>query len=218
MATQITLASNAIVTLGDVKQYLRKSDADTGDDDFLTDAINIVSDAIEDFIHGPVKMQAFSDIYDGNGKQKLVVRHRPIIAIGTLDPTSGAKVAPALTNIQYRNLPTDSWVDLCTRLGYIFVKSSEPWYIELYDMMFPYGSQNIKIEQLAGYETIPGRYKKVVYEAVAEMLSESPRGLGRLGQSSVSTSGTGVGGTTSYKELSDRHQKILAGDVWWMSL
>lgn len=193
--------ANAIVSLDIVKTYLKVDGLDTTRDDFLQDVINMVSDAIERFIQGPVVAQDFAGlIYDGTGKQELSVREWPIISL----------LNNAADDVQYRETPADSWLTLEATKEYIILKRETPWKVKLWRLDFPEGDANIKLNLRCGYEDVPSDIELVCIEEVALVYKESSAGNeGRLGRESANKSSGGVGGTDTFTRLTDEHLKIL---------
>jgi hypothetical protein len=191
---------NAIVSLGVVKSYLKISD-NTQDDNLQT-WINMVSDSIERTIRGPVAAQVFQDeLHDGDGTSRISVFNTPLISLQHNSPE----------DVMYREDPLSNWAVLEEEVGYIIIKADKPWYIHLYQSIFPPGTQNIKLCYRAGYETIPGAIMRVCIEAVAEIFKQSNQGSGRLGQSARAiTTGHNGGATDNFIELADNHRMMLA--------
>jgi hypothetical protein len=193
-------SSNAIVSLSVVKSFLKISD--TAQDDNLQTWINMVSDAIERTIRGPVAAQDFQDeLHDGDGRSRISVFNTPLISLQHNSPE----------DVMCRPDPLSDWVVLEEEIGYIIIKSNKPWHIHLYQSVFPAGTQNIKLCYRAGYETIPGAIMRVCIEAVAEIFKQSNQGSGRLGQSSRAiATGHNGGATDNFIELADKHRAMLA--------
>lgn len=205
MATE---ATNAIVTLDQVREYLRIPSTEGDANDFLTNAINRTSDAIERFVRGPVKLTTYTDdIYDGSGTDTLLVVRRPIVALKT----------PGVADLQYRDSPADSWQNVTDTLTSILIDPRKPWMIRLYDGVFPFGTMNVKLSCTAGYAAIPGAIAEVALEAVAETFAKSRWGDNRLGRTSKSTSfPQGGAATDSFEDLSIKHRQRLSPYVWYM--
>ena len=194
--------ANAIVALSAVKSYMKIGDTDASQDDNLQTWINMVSDAIESTIRGPVVAQDFEDeLHDGDGTSKIAVLNMPLLSLVNSVPQ----------DVMYREDPLSDWKALEEEIGYIIIKPEKPWYIHLYQSIFPPGIQNIKLCYRAGYEHVPGQIQQVCIEAVAEIFKESNQGSGRLGQSArtVSTGHSG-GANDSFFSLSDKHRAMLA--------
>jgi hypothetical protein len=196
-----------IVTLSDVKAYLKVS----GDamDDFLQFTLVAVSNSIERYLRGKVKLQNIIDeIGNGDGSNEYLVRYPPIVQVGVGAVTQ-------TSDIQTRYSPYDTWRDIVQDARQILIDTDRPYKICLYNSIFPQGRQNIKISYRAGYNDIPGEIIMVALERVAEIVSESKQGSGRLGQVSRAVGSGGVSQTDSFVSLSDRHKKILNRFVWY---
>lgn len=201
-------ASNAIISLNDIKSYLRIADTDDTQDDFLQFWINAISDGIERYIRGPAAAQAFSDeIHDGDGTRKLTPDRQPVISLQNDFPQ----------DVMFRDDPAMEWQVLEDDPGCISIDPTEPWRIRLYREMFPAGRRNIKICYIAGYDPVPGPIVRVCIEAVAEIFKESAQGSGRLGQHSRSVGGLHASSAIDvFIDLGDRHRALLAPYVRMM--
>jgi hypothetical protein len=204
----VVAAANAIVTLGDVKGYLKIGELNPEDNDWLQQQINWASNAIEGYVRGPVKQVTITDeIYDGNGTSRIITESKPVIELAT----------NKVEDVMWRAAPDFDWIVLEPTLKHILIKKSEPYAIHLWANVFAIGVQNIKLCYKAGYAVIPGDISLTAIEMVAEPYMESRRsGIGRLGQRSKSTMTGGVSGSDTYYELSKRHQAALAQYVWYM--
>ena len=204
LPTPLAAADNAIVDKSIVKEYLKLSTDDSSQDDFLQRWINSVSSAIEHFVRGPIVVRSFTEIYDGTGSAKLMVRQRPIVSLKTDQH-----------DLKYRIDIDSPWQELEPNANHIIIKPDAPWYIYLYLNYFPAGIQNIQVAYNAG-RPVTGPFDEIVVEAVTEIFKESMRGVGRLGQQSRTTSAAGVNATDSFYQLSQKHKSMLAPYVWYM--
>ena len=198
------LQANAIITVNDVKAYIKESANVSTNDAFIKSLINRISDDIEATLRSKVKLQSVTDyILDGSGTYvlDLPAQLRPIYQIGT--------TTPAATDLQYRDTPASSWTNLLDSIAYAIIHQSEKYYIYLYGYSFPLGFQNIKLSCKAGYYSIPGKIVKVCIEAVVECLYESRRLGGRLGITSTNSNIESAGSNVSYTGLSERHYEEL---------
>lgn len=199
------LAANAIITLVNLKSYLKKTD--TVDDAFLKFWINNISGVIEDTVKSKVVQQSITGlIVDGNGESKLTLPrgYVPISQIGT-----GA--TPAEADIQYRGNATSTFTNLLGDIDNALISNitRDSNWIRLYGDTFPEDVQNIKLNLKLGYATVPTVFIQVCIEKVVEVYFESRRGGSRLGISSVSAGQETRNQNTSYYQLSDRHRAML---------
>lgn len=194
------MAANSIITLAQIREYLKKASGDTTQDAALQGYIDMASGAIERFIQGPVNVQSYAgEIYNGDGCAELFVDKRPITQL----------VTPQAADLQYRDGPGESWQTLEADVNMILIDAKRPYKITLYQTYFPRGRQNIRVSYKAGYATVPDDLKRVCLEMVAEIYSESSMGRGRLGQSAISGATAGVNSTDDFYELAERHMKVL---------
>lgn len=76
------LSNNALTTLENVKNYLDIPALDTTNDDFLTEQINIISDAIQNLIGRQLGKQTYTDErLSGSGRLKQRLNNYPIKSI-----------------------------------------------------------------------------------------------------------------------------------------
>lgn len=191
-----TLATNAIISEDDVKTYLTlTTDAH---DAFIADGINMASAFIEGTIEGVVKQRVFTDILDGTGARMILAPRCPVVGLG-------AAGAGSLADLQYRDDVYGEWKNLITDVRQVIVRPDRRYALHLYDEVFPIGLQNVKLIARYGYDEDDPQYaefRRICIEMVAEYVKESPRGGGRLGVASKSTSGpAGGSGTDSFMQL-----------------
>lgn len=193
--------ANDIVTLSELKSYLRKTD--TAQDNFLQDWITIVSGQIERYCGRKFRVQTVTETLDGDGSNTLYTTYFPVTAL------AGDTDSEKLSNLQYRNTPDDAWTNIETNINHIFIDSKTP-YIELYDTYFPEGRLNIRVSYKPGYSTIPEDVKRVACEMVAMVWKESNAGgYFRLGESSTTESVAGTNFTRNFIDLDKRWKAIL---------
>lgn len=199
------LQNNAIISVNDVKAYIKESANVSTNDAFIRSLINRVSDDIETSLRSKVKLQSITGfILDGSGCEvlQLPAQCRPIYQIGT--------GTAAADDIQYRDTPVStSWSNLVTDIASAYLHAINKHELWVYGYSFPRGHQNIKLNCKAGYYSIPGKIVKVCIEMVAECLYESRRLGGRLGISSTNSNIESAGSNVSYVGLSERHYEEL---------
>jgi len=195
------LNANAIITIAELKSYIGKADDAIRQDDFLTLAINTISDAVEEYINGPVVVKEYTGvIYNGNGKHVLRVDAGPIVSLLT----------PAAADVQWRASLDGAWQTIEEDIRFIVTPRDDPWGIHLDRMVFSCGTMNIKLSYKAGWNPIPATIRKVCLEACFEMFQESGKGAGRLGIQSDGRSASATSQSTTYAGLHDRHRRELA--------
>lgn len=140
-----TLVSHALTTLAKAKDICDIATATTTYDTFLTKMINSATSAIEN-ICGKRRFKSTTytnERYDGNGADKLYLRHYPIISVSALtidnesqseatdyDDYDGHWIEPVIQGVKLEGClyRVDKW---------------------------NFGWQNVKITYTAGYATIP---------------------------------------------------------------
>ncbi|MBE3140883.1 MAG: hypothetical protein IMZ53_09900 [Thermoplasmata archaeon] len=202
----ISAATNAIVTLDEVKDFLGISLTEDEHDDFLQKWINYFSTQIEGNINNKVVSQLISsEITDGTDRYCLRTKYYPIVSV---------------TLLQY--LLDDVWTDLLAdltdfttyRLNNPAVNESstnDSFNIEMIDDYFPEGILNIKASYYAGYSTVPADLQLVCLEKVVEFFKNSNRhgGGSRFGQQSVAIAIGGGSQSTTYKDMTKRHNDLM---------
>lgn len=188
---------NPIITIDEVKQYLNISGREA--DDFLENAIDMVSQEIEGYTQGHVfaLRSITGEIHSGDGTNILVPKYEPLYSL--VDTTEATK----LSSVQYKLTPDSSWTDIETLSAHIFLR---PLWIELYDEIFPKGTNNIKLNYSAGYAAIPGDVRKVCIEWVSKMYDESSKGRGNLGIDSKSAQNTT---NVTFRDMLPQWQAVL---------
>lgn len=121
------LSDHALTTLDPVKTELDIDLDDPKWDDYLTRLINAASEDIEGYCRRGFKKEKQTDKLDGNGRQKLIVPHFPIITINSIKINDVA-------------LDPDEYEPLDDKSGRLFRKK-----------YWPKGTRNIEIDYEAGY-------------------------------------------------------------------
>jgi len=204
----VSLTAYAITTLDAVKGYLKQPIADdneTGNDDWLTTQINLVSGFVEQYCQRVFTIQSFSsEIHNGNGRRKLRPLYYPItqLSVVTADETHPTD-AEILASVQYRDDVDSAWTNIETNVNNILINSPKDYElsyqnnhnIELLEESFPDGDRNIRIKYKAGLSGVGlAEIEQLVIEMVVMQWKESGRGVGLLGQNSMSN----VTGSESY--------------------
>ncbi|HEY4611420.1 MAG TPA: hypothetical protein VII11_00375 [Bacteroidota bacterium] len=198
---QVPGGANDIVTLPELKAYLRKTDA--AQDNFLQDWVTMVSGQIERYCDRKFRVQAVTEIHDGDGTSRLHTHYFPVAAL------AGDTDAEKLSNLQYRNTPDDEWENLGSDIDHVFIDERKP-FIELYGSFFPAGVRNIRIAYTAGFGIIPEDVKRVACEMCAMVWKESNAGgFFQLGEASHSTSAAGTTFTKTLVDLDERWTRVL---------
>jgi hypothetical protein len=199
----------AILTLAQVKEYLRIQTSNTEHDAFLdgsetvTGMISLVTQELEDAIGNEIESTERDVTFNGSG---CAVQHLPYWPIISL---YGGDEATRLANLQSRGSATEAWADLVTDEDYIYFDIDRPWAIVLLDgYTFPSGTNNIRAKYYSGFSTVPSDIVMAVLERVALKWMESKRGESRLGVSSMGQSGAG-GQNLSYTDHQKRWDAVV---------
>jgi len=80
----MTLASNALCTVAQVKAYLNDDSLGTDFDNLLEDLVNRASDIIEEYIGTNIINASHTETYDGDGTQYLFLDYYPIVSVSSL--------------------------------------------------------------------------------------------------------------------------------------
>lgn len=205
----MAVASYALCSLDEVKDYLSLGALSNDKDSWLEQQIDFVSGFIEGYCNRKFAVQnIISEIRDGNGRAKLRPLYYPIVQLSVIDsPTDANKLA----GVQYLDGDGTTWVNIETDVANIVLNNPFPqrvteqtsYNIELLEKAFPLGKQNVKLSYRAG-ETDPSKYaevKMIAIEMVAMRYRQSAKGEFLLGVNSTSESAGGSNQNVSYKSM-----------------
>lgn len=134
-----TVDPAAWTSLANVKEVLKITDVDR--DSLITNIINRSYKILETYLGRVMKSATYTEYYDGDGSETLLLEQYPIISVTSLydDPE--------------RVFGSDTLLDPSNYLIY-----KERGSIKLYndESVFMCGLQNIKVIYVAGYATMPG--------------------------------------------------------------
>lgn len=134
--------SNAWTSVAAVKRALKIEDADTEYDAEIEDLINACYKMLEAYIHHPLKAADYTEYYDGDGTNTLVLRKYPINTVASIydDPT--------------REFAADTLID---STDYVIDNEEQVGTVRLFQntTIFASAIKNVKITYNAGYTTIP---------------------------------------------------------------
>lgn len=209
-AGTIAAADYAIVSIDRVKDFLGIPLVNDDVDDYIQDWINLESEMIESVagVNNKVVQQTITgELRDGNDRYKIRPQFYPIELTTTIP--------------QYLN-SSSVWTDLETSIDYVHANNPDEWSeqdsynIELDNNYFPSGTRNIKLTYKAGYSIVPTALIIVCIERVAEWYNNSyykgsgaSAGRGLFQLESISSSMGGSGGSTRYKDFSEKHTKLM---------
>lgn len=153
--------ANAWTTLNSVKSHLHIGISDTHCDEFLESLINIAYKRIERHIGRQVKEKQYTEYYNGDGTNRLVLRRWPVTSV------TSVKMGPYgdITNmVDVSNL--DYFIDLDpdSSIGVIEIAQSmnsiSPSYFEI-------GIRNVRVVYNAGWTVVPNDLKHALNMHVA---------------------------------------------------
>ena len=190
-----TAIGGAIVSLANVKQFLKLTD--TALDDVLTNWIGLMSERIESLLEQPVTPRNVVDIVDGSGTPKQYANIGRIIA---LTPDNQGNVCQS---VQYRTNTLSDWASILTVEGYLFVDPKDPWAVEMVSWaQFPRWIKNVRLSYLCGFQPIPADIVLMALDMVAMKYNDSPiGGAPRIGMTSRSKASVGSTATDSFKDM-----------------
>jgi len=136
----MTVDAAAWTTLAAVREYLNLPTNEVDRDTFIENLINRSYKVLEAYIGKTIKSATYTEYYDGDGTDTLLVDQWPIISITSLNEDVS------------RDFLGDTAIDATDIL--IYAKEGR---IVLYadEYAFSIGKQNIKIVYVAGYADIP---------------------------------------------------------------
>jgi hypothetical protein len=198
---------SAVITLQEVKDFLKIPTLTLDEDNFLQTAINEASTEMENYINNKIVVQTItSEIYDGDGTNRIYTNYSPIVGLGAV----GANTAAQLAALQVRDTVDDSWADVETNINHIHLDIKKP-YIALYDEIFPYGRQTVKITYRAGWSVVPTEFKEGCLMLVVAKHKDSRRGQDRFGKESESINGTVGSMSTRYTDVRKKVYELISG-------
>ncbi|MCR3759154.1 phage gp6-like head-tail connector protein [Clostridium felsineum] len=169
------LASNALVDLASVKEYLNISD--TTKDNFLIRKINAASTLVEQYINRSLKVNSYTENLQGNNRQYLTLMNYPLVSVESVSFFDNI-LDPSQYNVD----------DYCMKRGMIYKETgwtSNDFLIGIGGDPVP-GKKIIQVQYHAGYATIPEDIQDAVIDLVALKFKESIYGDNRFGIESES--------------------------------
>ncbi len=201
----MSLTSRSIVTLNEVKSYLKMSTGALDIDTVIEDFIDIVSGRFESETNNKCVTQEVEEILDGPWDDTLITTYFPVESL------SGDSESERLANLQYRDAAGEAWQNLADDEDYVFIPGQDAVGIQLLSpACYMPGIKNTRVKYICGVarEDVPADIRKIVVEGVAVMWKESNQGEGRIGLSSQS--GTVSGGTTAFDDFEKRWNAVVS--------
>lgn len=154
--------AGAWCTLNEIKYHLHIGISDTTYDTLLEQLINSSYKILEQYIGHPIKSATYTEYYDGDNTNKLLLRKWPIVSVTSIhvDPD--------------REFNSD---DLINASNYYV--DTEHGEIEIFQGLaagpawFDKGIKNVKVIYVAGYATIPNDIRQASIWHVAWMFRRS---------------------------------------------
>lgn len=160
--------SNAWTSLANVKEHLQIASTDTSKDAFLENLINRSYKVLEKYIGRQIKSRSYTEHYDGDGTDTLLVEQWPIISVTSLHDDIDRKfesdsLIAAADYVIYGDNLGDYKIRLLGQGSFRFG----------YGPVFTDAVQNIKIVYTAGYATIPADIETASIIHVSHMFNKS---------------------------------------------
>ncbi len=195
----------ALISLQDVKSYMKRDLNSTEDDKLFATWIGDLSLEIESRVGQAIMPRVVTEYLSGSGGSKMYLKNR-IISLYT-DVASGSVVS-----LQYKDTFDSDWENLCDSESQIYLDQDDAFAITLLDdKYFPRGVRNIKVVYNAGIDPIPGDIRKMVMEMIQIMWDESKKGGNpRLGFQNKNVGMTQGSTGDTYLEMDDiRWKKVI---------
>lgn len=183
MYTQKPTGRN-LITVAEAQEFIKNSDASLTS--FLQSCISFVSGKFETYCNKGLKLNTYTDLYDGNATFTIHFNQYPIISISAL---------------QYKLYPESEFTDFYTGSATSNIFINDGGEVVLYSMIYPKGINNIKAVYTAGYESAPFDLKKIACEAVQTMFDNSKYGQSTLGLQNMNIGTGGFSNSVSFNKL-----------------
>ncbi|OPL13707.1 MAG: hypothetical protein AVO39_10235 [delta proteobacterium MLS_D] len=178
----IDATDNALIELDEIKRYLKLTTND--EDDFLQQAINDWSDALETRLNRVIKSADYEDERHHGGKLAILLKNMPVSAISSI-------------TVDDEELDSDDYT-FDTDSGIVRMATGYP---------FDGGPGSVLVSYTAGYETAPGDIRRGIMQIVALEYYLSARGQKALIKSGENIQGGGV----TYNRGPQDQERIMAG-------
>ena len=133
--------SIALITLAQAKAFLKIPNGTTAEDVIISDLVNNASQQAAQYCGRRFVSETYTEYYDGDGSDKLIVKNYPIISVTSLHDDTN------------RLFQSYSEIDVSANV----LLESGAGIVRLWNeySAFSKGKANIKIVYVAGYTTIP---------------------------------------------------------------
>jgi hypothetical protein len=201
-ATSVIVNPIDLTTVAIAKEQLGIASIDTGKDLMLQRWLTWTSEYIEKECNRKFQLQTITgEILDGNDMQEIFPRWNPVNAFVTL--------ADITQDVMYRTDPTATWTPIETDVTKIILNPNTPWKIILWEQYFPLGVQNVKLNYVAGYSSVPAKIQTTCIDALQVMWHRSRQGDNWMMKSSFSSSAGGANFNTVLKDMSKESHDAL---------
>lgn len=178
----VEAAANALITLAEIKRWLKLSGEDTSRDDFLQEAINEWSDTIATRLGRVIKSQEHEDERHNGGKIAVLLKNTPVTEISEIT-VDGA----ALGSSDYTYDGASGIVRMVDGKA------------------FGGGPGSVLATYTGGFETAPGDLKRAVKQIVALEYYLSGHGRKAIAKSAESVGN----GSVTYNRGPQDQEKII---------
>lgn len=154
----VDVNANAWTTLALCREHLQFQSSDTSKDEQIKSFINRALGILERYIGRQIKSREYTEYYDGDGTDQLLVNHWPIISVASLhdDPDRAFTSETLIDSTDYNIYANEGMIRLFNDEG-----------------VFVTGEQNIKLVYTAGYATIPDDLELAATILVAHFYNKS---------------------------------------------
>lgn len=147
----MSVATNALATLDEVKNFYGMSGSKQTDDDLIEDLIDRMTQLFQTYCGvNSFKATNYTEYIDGESSKYIFPKNTPIISITSIHDDSDW-----------------SWA-VDTLIAAADYRAVDAKYIVYRDSLFTTGDQNIKLIYRAGYENIPADLKQSCIEEVTK--------------------------------------------------
>ena len=170
----------SLTTVDDLKTFLQIASSDTSEDTRLEELLDGVEWAVESFTKRRFASRSYTEYHDGNGRQLVVLRNRPVTAITSVkvDATgyygngTNAFAASTAWTIGTDYTPKNLTADEDNPGLLIALKGS------MFDGrgVWPEGIGNIEVVYTAGYQTIPSDLILAVHQLASGVRQGAVKG------------------------------------------
>lgn len=160
---------SALCSVADVQAYTGQDSANLTA--LITTLIGNASTLIESICSRVFEQTTYTETRNGNGAPMLFLRQGPIISVSSLQ-IDGVSIPAATSPVSYGYVFDDRRLYLRGNAGISATVKGTPGG---YPIGFSRGVQNIAVQYIAGYATIPADLNQACVELVADMLAKRAR-------------------------------------------